>query len=273
MEEKDFDEIELNDIEEPSQNVDQSQQESTYPKLDYTIKDPEERNKIVHHIVDTISPEKLTPYYLDKLARYLVEDQKSKKEKTILTDNRMVTINKRETSFQGLVAKLENGEDGIYNFISQGDKNILLVPKIGITEEDIKNIPGLKQLRQAIAIIEAKQKAARGKKKYYLTKQLIEMRQDQYVLKGNYSAPVNMMKLTSTLNQIDLSENITIDENGQPHSDGLISFFNPDHVSCLLCNYSKLKQQTYDKFQNDMYYLMLAFDDLTDEALKEKYPI
>lgn len=272
-EEKEFDEIELDGIEEPQNNIEQTQPESTYPKLDYTIKDPEQRNKIVHHIVDTIPPEKLTPYYLDKLARYLVEDQKSKKEKTILTDNRMVTINKRETSFQGLVAKLENGEDGIYNFISQGDKNILLVPKIGITEDDIKNVPGLKELRQAIAVIEAQQKVARGKKKYYLTKQLIEMRQDQYVLKGNYSAPVNMMKLTSVLNQIDLSENITIDENGQPHSDGLISFFNPDHVSCLLCNYSKLKQQTYDKFENDMYYLMLAFDDLTDEALKEKYPI
>lgn len=274
-EEKEFDEIIL-DNPQDSQSIDEQTQqteESDYPQLDYTIKDPEERNKIVHHIVDTVPPEKLTPYYLEKLTRYLVEDQKSKKEKTILTDNRMVTINKRETSFQGLVAKLENGEDGIYNFISQGDKNILLVPKIGITEEDIQTIPGLKQLREAITVIEAQQKAARGKKKYLLTKQLIEMRQDQYVLKGAYSNPINMMKLSSVLNQIDLSQKITIDENGQPHSDGLISFFNPDHISCLLCNYSKLKQQTFDRFENDMYYLMLAFDELTDEALKEKYPI
>jgi len=30
----------------------------------------------------------------------------------------MVTINKRETSFEGLVGKLENGEDGIYNMVS-----------------------------------------------------------------------------------------------------------------------------------------------------------
>lgn len=271
MEEKEFDEIVLDS--EDSQNNEESQpSESKYPQLDYTIKDPEQRNKIVHHIVDTIPPEKLTPYYLEKLTRYLVEDQKSKKEKSVLTDNRMVTINRRETSFQGLVAKLENGEDGIYNFISQGDKNILLVPKIGITQEDIERIPGLKELREAIKVIEAQQKAARGKRKYYLTKQLIEMRQDQYVLKGAYSNPINVMKLSSVLNQIDLSEKITIDENGQPHSDGLISFFNPDHVSCLLCNYSKLKEQTYGKFENDMYYLMLAFDDLTEEALKD-YPI
>ena len=271
MEEKEFDEIVLDS--EDSQNNEESQSsESKYPQLDYTIKDPEQRNKIVHHIVDTIPPEKLTPYYLEKLTRYLVEDQKSKKEKSVLTDNRMVTINKRETSFQGLVAKLENGEDGIYNFISQGDKNILLVPKISITQEDVERIPGLKELREAIKVIEAQQKVARGKRKYYLTKQLIEMRQDQYVLKGAYSNPINVMKLSSVLNQIDLSEKITIDENGQPHSDGLISFFNSDHVSCLLCNYSKLKEQTYGKFENDMYYLMLAFDDLTEEALKD-YPI
>ena len=271
MEEKEFDEIVLDS--EDSQNNEESQSsESKYPQLDYTIKDPEQRNKIVHHIVDTIPPEKLTPYYLEKLTRYLVEDQKSKKEKSVLTDNRMVTINKRETSFQGLVAKLENGEDGIYNFISQGDKNILLVPKISITQEDVERIPGLKELREAIKVIEAQQKVARGKRKYYLTKQLIEMRQDQYVLKGAYSNPINVMKLSSVLNQIDLSEKITIDENGQPHSDGLISFFNSDHVSCLLCNYSKLKEYTYGKFENDMYYLMLAFDDLTEEALKD-YPI
>jgi hypothetical protein len=36
-----------------------------------------------------------------------------KKEKIILTDNRMVTVNKRETSFQSLVDKFENGEDGL----------------------------------------------------------------------------------------------------------------------------------------------------------------
>ena len=40
----------------------------------------------------------------------------------------MVTVNKRETSYQGLVSKFENGEDGIYNLIIN-DKNVLLTPK------------------------------------------------------------------------------------------------------------------------------------------------
>jgi hypothetical protein len=40
------------------------------------------------------------------LTKYLTETPKDKKEKTVLTDNRMVTINKREISYEGLVSKL-----------------------------------------------------------------------------------------------------------------------------------------------------------------------
>ena len=40
------------------------------------------------------------------------------------------------------------------------------------TDDDIENIPGLKQLRQEITKIEIQQKAARGKRKFLLTKQL-----------------------------------------------------------------------------------------------------
>ena len=79
--------------------------------------------------------------------------KEERKSKVINTDNRMVTINKRETSFEGLVGKFENGEDGIYNLITE-DKNIIFTPKISITEEDIETIPALKQLRESIKIVE-----------------------------------------------------------------------------------------------------------------------
>ena len=168
----------------------------------------------------------------------------------------MITVNKREVSYEGLVSKLENGEDGIYNFITDGDKNILLVPKIQITEDDIETIPGLKELKEDIKKIEIKQKAARGKQKFLLTKQLIEMRQDQYVLKSIYKPPVTLMKITKSLNQINLDEKITINEDGEPVSNCLISFFNPEHICCLLCNYSKLKEDCWGHFDNDWWYLM-----------------
>lgn len=253
--------------------VDEEDSKRPYPRLDYTITDPQERNQKVHEIVNSVSPEKLTPYYLEQLTKYLTEAPENKKEKKVLTDNRMVTINKRETSYEGLVAKLENGEDGIYNFMTGGDKNILLVPKIQITEDDIATIPGLKELREEIKKVEIRQRVARGKQKFLLTKQLIEMRQDQYVLKSAYKPPVAMMKVTKSINQIDLDEHITIDENGDPVSDCLISLFNPHHVCCLLCNYSKLKEDCWGHFDSDWWYLMEDFDNLSERALKEDYPI
>lgn len=243
-------------------------------QLDYSITDPQERNKLVHQIVEETPPHKLTPYYLEQLTKYLTINNQIKKEKTILTDNRMVTVNRRQLSFQGLTEKLENGEDGIYNFMTGGDKNILFIPKIQITEEDIATIPGLKELKEEIRLTELKQKAARGKKKYLLTKQLIEMRQDQYVLKTAFKPPVAAIRLTKNVNRIDLSEKITINpQTGDPASTGLISFFDPHHVCCLLCNYSKIKEQSWGNFDSDLYYLMHDLDSLTRRALQEPYPI
>lgn len=266
-------EEEVKNIQSTSAVVDEEDSKRPYPRLDYTITDPQERNQKVHEIVNSVSPEKLTPYYLEQLTKYLTETPENKKEKKVLTDNRMVTINKRETSYEGLVAKLENGEDGIYNFMTGGDKNILLVPKIQITEDDIATIPGLKELREEIKKVEIRQRAARGKQKFLLTKQLIEMRQDQYVLKSSYKPPVAMMKVTKSVNQIDLDEHITIDENGDPVSDCLVSLFDPHHVCCLLCNYSKLKEDCWGHFDSDWWYLMEDFDNLSERALKEDYPI
>ena len=244
-----------------------------YPRLDYTITDPQQRNRIVHQIVDSLSPQKLSPYYLEELAKYLTETPDNKKDKKVLTNNRMVTVNKREISYEGLISKLENGEDGIYNFMTGGDKNILLVPKIQITEDDIATIPGLRELREEIKKVEEKQKIAKGKQKFLLTKQLIEMRQDQYVLKGAYKPPITMTRITKNTNQIDLSEQITINENGDPVNNCLISLFNPQHICGILCNYSKLKEDSWGHFENNWWFFMEDFDDLTDRALKDQHPI
>ena len=199
-------------------------------------------------------------------------DKEERKKKKILTDNRMVTVNKRETSFQGLAARLENGEDGIYNMIAN-DKNIIFTPKISITQKDIDDIPALKQLREAIDLVEKQFKAATGKKKFLLKKQLIEMRQDQYVIKNAYRQPMYFMNAVKSFNQVQLDENITITENGEVKSDGIITFFDPKHISALLCNYSKLKEDSYGRFWSDSYFLMEDLDNLVDRTLKNDYPL
>ena len=251
-------------------------------KLDYTLETPQERNKLVKLIVAETPPEQLTNRYLEILTDYIIfaMDKEERKERKILTDNRMVTVNKRETSFQGLVGKLENGEDGIYNIITN-DKNIIFTPKVSITQKDLEEIPELKQLKEAMEIVEQQEKVARGKKKYLLKKQLIEMRKDQYVIKSSYRKPIYCMNLIKSFSQMDLGEKFYIDkvyEDGELisadiKSTGKITFLNPAHVSAILCNYSKLKEDAYGRFENDSYYLMEDLDDLIECTLRDDYPL
>lgn len=257
----------------PSQeDLDESQ---TALRLDYTLETKEERNSLVKKIIENTPEERLTPKYLEILADYIVfaMDKEEKKEKRILTSNRLITVNKRETSYQGLVAKLENGEDGIYNLTSDLGKNVLFASRNAITEDDIENIPGLKELREEIVKIEEREKAARGKEKYLLKKQLIQMRQDQYVLKSSAQPSMHVVNVFRNFNYIDFNENITVAEDGTVTSDGIVSFFNPKHISALLCNYSKLKEDAWGEFGGDGYYMMLDLDNLVDAALKEEYPL
>lgn len=197
-----------------------------------------------------------------------------KKGKYILTPNRMVTVDKREISFQGFAENLENQESGIYNFITEADKNVLLTPKIQITEQDIQDIPPLAELRQTIDLIEKQKNAAMGRKKALLTKHLIEMRKDQYVIKNAFKQPIVVTKVIRNFGKkLHLNENITINEKGEPESDGLISLFNPTHISCLLCNYTNLKKELSGKIENDFYYLINDFEKLINKTLCGDYAI
>ena len=87
-------------------------------KLDYSLKTPEERNELVKKILED-NPEP-SEKYLEILTDYLIlcMEKEERKKREILTDNRLTTVNKRECSFEGLAAQFENGEDGIYNLMS-----------------------------------------------------------------------------------------------------------------------------------------------------------
>lgn len=271
------DEVDTEDYQDENENIEEQLiEEDIKParKLDYSLQTPQERNELVKKIIDETPPEQLTNKYLTILSDYIIfaMDKEERKKKKILTDNRMVTVNRRETSFQGLAGQLENGEDGIYNMIAN-DKNIIFMPKVTITEEDIKEIPGLKDLRDAIDNVEKQFKAATGKRKFLLKKQLIEMRQDQYVLKSAYRQPMYMMNVTKSFSKLQLDGKITITEDGQVKSTELVSLFDQKHVSALLCNYSKLKEDAWSKFSSDSYYLMEDLDNLIERTLKDKYPL
>lgn len=80
-------------------------------KLDYTLQSPEERIQLVKQVIDEATF--ITDKYLEILSDYIIfaMDKEEKKKKEILTENRLITVNKRECSLQELTDKFENGED------------------------------------------------------------------------------------------------------------------------------------------------------------------
>ena len=239
-------------------------------KLDYSLETPEERNQLVQKILaETPEPNEK---YLEILANYLIlcMEKQERKEKKILTDNRMTTVNKRETSYEGLASQLENGEDGIYNLMNE-NKNQIFQPKVTITKKDLEEIQPLRQLREAIEAWEAKLKVTEGKDAFIIKKAIIEMRKDQYIIKDAYRKPLIPKNIVRSKFDTELIGNETIGEDGYAVPEG-VSLVDPAVCSAILCNYSKLKGESEAKFNSDLYYLIHSFDKVSSIAL-EKYPL
>ncbi len=239
-------------------------------KLDYTLTSPEERKQLVEKILEECPDP--TPAYLETLADYLVlcMEKQEKKERKLLTENRMATVNKRETSFEGLISQLENGEDGIYNMITN-NRNMIFQPKVMITKKDVDEIPGLAELREAIKMWEEKLKTASGRDAFIIKTAIIELRKDQYLLKDAYRKPIIPKNITRSKNFMPLESDFSFDDEGYVVPEG-VSLCDPKVVSAILCNYSLLKQEGWGEFEKDLWYLMQEFDEVADAALKD-YPL
>lgn len=244
--------------------------------LDYSLKTCEERMEYVKNLlVNVIPKEKQTPSQLELLSNYVINaiSKKEKKQRKLLTDNRMVTINKRETSFEGLSETFE-AEDYIYTLV-QENKQVILTPKVSITQKDLEEIPFLRQLKEEIdKIAEIEKQDNRGIKKYNLIKWLKEMRQDQYIIKDGFRKPCKSIKLThnimSTTDYYD--EEVTVSPDLKVTSNGNISIYDPKHIALLLKYYSDLKQEAWGHFEGDLWYLMDYLDEMIEVALAEEYP-
>ena len=193
-------------------------------------------------------------------------EKQERKQKSILTDNRMTTVNKRETSFEGLVSQFENGEDGIYSIITE-NKNIIFHPKTTITKKDVEEIPELQQLREAIKFWENKLSTTTGREAYIIKSTLIELRKDQYIIKNAYRRPIIPNKLCHSKSYTKLDESVNIDSEGNVTYSGM-SFLNPKICQTILCNYSRLKEDSDGNFESDLWYIIYDFENLVDKALK-----
>ena len=98
------------------------------------------------------------------------------------------------------------------------------------------------------------------------------MRRDQYVLKSMFKPQIQLATSPRGINKIDLTERRWVDENMEPQSEGLITFFNPKHVAAILTYYNALKADVAGRYSDDFFYLMEDFDKLLKRSLKN-YPM
>ena len=241
---------------------------------DWTLTDPKDRVKRVELILSQSDDSSLSPSYLTKLATYITYpiDKEARRQHNLLTENRQVTISRRECSLDGLLDSLENS-DSLYHIIAN-DRNIIFSPRDPITAEDIDSIPPLSELRDAISLLEQQLKASTGQKAFSLKKQIIEMYKDQYIIRDAYRKPVHSVNIMHQPNNIDLSGSISRnDDDGTFTDTSFISLFNPTHVSILLNNYSRIKQETWEDLDSDFRWLMLDLDTYIEAGLAEDYPI
>lgn len=223
--------------------------------LNYKIIDLAERQKIVSEICEKYG-DKLNEANLESLSDYILNslEKKERKERNILTDNRMSTVNKRETSFEGLVDKFETGEDGIYQIMHE-DKNVILSPAISITKKDIEEIPFLKELRAAIDVLRAIKE-----KNYIIQAAIIDLAQSQYLIKNCYRKPLKFNTFSSHAGV-------------RKEWSKWIDFTNPLHIHSLLKYYPKIKTDMWDRLEDDMRWVLIDLEDLIERYIKKQHPI
>lgn len=102
------------------------------------------------------------------------------------------------------------------------------------------------------------------------------MRKEQYIIKQAYTKPIVPCRITrSARSYLPLDDDSTLDIVPGNHPDlnvKGISLMNSTVVGAILQNYSKLKEDSYDQFRGDTWYLIQAFEETCDRAL-ENFPI
>lgn len=113
-------------------------------------------------------------------------------------------------------------------------------------------------------------KTATGRQAYIIKKTLIELRKDQYVIKNAYRKPIIFNKILRSPYLLPIEEKFEgFAPNQYPVFSG-ISLTNPKVCEAILCNYSKLKEDSWGNFEGDIWCLLEDFDNCAEKALREQ---
>lgn len=237
--------------------------------LDYTLQTYEERKELVDRLLAEMDEELITAAQLERIADYLIYVAEVEKRE-INTSNRMVTINKRETSYEGLCGKLEGGEDSLHTLIKQ-DKNAILTPTVRITEEDFEDIPELKQLQAEIDKWNEILPQSSGIAKYRIKQMIIDMCKQKYAILNSVKPPIYAKNTVRSAPGYNFDvDTFYYDEQGDmvTVSENAITFSNPKHISGMLVNYARLVQHTEEDLHCDLKWMLVDLENLINVAIK-----
>lgn len=127
--------------------------EMIYIQLDTHLKTSEERLEYINNLLQ--SKTSFTENELEWMATYLTYplEKEERRQRRIMTDNRRVTIEAHESSYEGLSTKFEAGDDAL-EAISQSRPVLptrITPRKRPITTRDLDTIPGLRSVRESAA--------------------------------------------------------------------------------------------------------------------------
>ena len=106
----------------------------------------------------------------------------------------------------------------------------------------------MQQLRATIGVWEAALPHAVGRDAFIIKRSLIEMRKDQYVIKASNTPIINVTHLTRAAYSPPLDSSEIWDPLAARVDFQGITFLDKKVCCYILCNYSQLKQGSYDQF-------------------------
>jgi hypothetical protein len=136
--------------------------------LDTHLQSPEERLEFVNKWLEQ-NPEP-NELEMEWIANYLVYpiDKEERRQRKILTDNRQVTINAHEASYEGLSSKFEAGDDALEAIsLSRTPITTNITPrKRAITQRELDAHPELAVIRDSAVEWQKISKTLTGRKAF-----------------------------------------------------------------------------------------------------------
>ena len=112
---------------------------------------------------------------------------------------------------------------------------------------------------------------ASGKDAYIIKNMIIDLQKDQKIVRQSFRRTVNVVPSFGSRNYTKLESSETANSEGEVTAKG-VSLCRPEVCAAILKYYCRLKEDSWNNFYSDSWYLMLAFDELSQNALRKQPP-